>query len=152
MERSSRTDARRNPVTRKSHQQQFLLQILLPILLFTILIVFLGALAAFGKSSIGHDQTAVWAHISTIFMVMIIFLTGIFALALIILVILGLSWLLSKLPEYSFIAQLYLRLFGSRISSLADLSSSPFITIRSGWAGVCRIFQSSSSNTANKEK
>ena len=152
MQKSSRVEPKRNPVTRKIYQQQFFLQILLPVIIFTILLVALGVLAAFGESPVGQNQTAVWAHISTILMVINLFFSGIFILALFILIIIGFSWLLSKLPEYSFIAQLYLQLFGSKISSLADKSSSPFIAIQSAWAGVTYIFQKGSSKTSRKGK
>lgn len=131
---------KRNPETRKLHLQQFYLQILLPVVLFAILMLALGTLASMGGPQDGIDHTAVWAHISTIFMVVIVFISGLVTLAILILVIYALVWLLSKLPEYSFIAQLYLQLFGSRIQTLAGKTSSPFIAIRSAWAGVRSIF------------
>lgn len=152
MQKSSRSEPRRNPVTRKQYQQQFFLQILLPVIIFSILLVAFGAQAALGESPAGQNQTAVWAHISTILMVITLLFTGILTLALFILIIFGFSWLLSKLPEYSFIAQLYLQLIGSKISSLADKSSSPFIAIQSAWAGISCIFQKGLSKTSDKEK
>jgi hypothetical protein len=73
-------------------------------------------------------------------MVIFIFIAGLVTLAILILVIYALAWLLSRLPEYSYIAQLYLQLFGRRIQSLADKSTSPFILIRSIWTGMWSIF------------
>ena len=140
MQTSSRVAPNRNPETKKLYQQQFYLQILLPVVLFAILLLALGILAAMGGPQDGINHTAVWAHISTIFMVILVFISGLVTLAILILVIYILAWLLSKLPEYSFIAQLYLQLFGSRIQTLAGKTSSPFIAIRSIWAGIRSIF------------
>lgn len=100
----------------------------------------------------GINHTAVWAHISTIFMVVIAFGSGLIALAILALVIYALAWLLSKLPEYSFIAQLYLQLFGSKIQTLADKTSSPFIAIHSAWAGMKSIFNQKPSQSDDPEK
>lgn len=140
MQTSSRVPPKRNPDTQKIYRQQFILQILLPLLLLSILLLGLGALASISGTQGGINHTAVWAHISTIFMVIFLFITGLGALAILIFGIYALAWLLSRLPEYSYIAQLYLQLFGRHIQTLADKSISPFIMIRSLWAGICSVF------------
>lgn len=140
MQTTSRVPPKRNPETQKIYRQQFFLQILLPVVLFSILLLGLGVLASVSGTQGGINHTAVWAHISTIFMVLFIFIAGLVALAIVVLVIYALAWLLSRLPEYSYIAQLYLQLFGRRIQSLADKSTSPFILIRSIWTGMWSIF------------
>jgi hypothetical protein len=140
MQTTSRVPPKRNPETLKIYRQQFFLQILLPVVLFSILLLGLGILAAVSGTQGGINHTAVWAHISTIFMVIFIFIAGLVALAIAILVIYALAWLLSRLPEYSYIAQLYLQLFGRNIHTLADKSTSPFILIRSLWTGMISIF------------
>jgi hypothetical protein len=152
MQTSSRVPPRRNPETRKAHQLQFFLQILLPVILFSILLLVLGTMASMSGMQGGINHIAVWAHISTIFMVVLLIGSGIAALAILILSIYALAWVLSKLPEYSFIAQLYLQLFGSKIQTLADKASSPFIAIRSAWAGMKSIFDQKSSQSDNAEK
>ncbi len=141
MQTTSRISPKRNPVSRKAYQQDFFLQILLPVILFSLLLLALGFLASFSPSQDGINHTAVWAHISTIFMVIILVISGLAALALLVLIIFALAWLLSRLPEYSFIAQLYLQLFGGHIHNLADKISSPFIGIQAGWAGFRSIFK-----------
>ena len=140
MQTTSRVPPKRNPETQKLYRQQFILQILLPVLLFSIVLLGLGVLASVSGTQGGINHTAVWAHISTIFMVIFIFIAGLVALAILILVIYALAWLLSRLPEYSYIAQLYLQLFGRHIHTLADKSTSPFILIRSIWTGMWSIF------------
>ncbi len=140
MQTTSRVPPKRNPETQKLYRQQFILQILLPILLFSIVLLGLGVLASSSGTQGGINHTAVWAHISTIFMVIFIFIAGLVTLAILILVIYALAWLLSRLPEYSYIAQLYLQLFGRNIHTLADKSTSPFILIRSIWTGMWSIF------------
>ncbi len=141
MQTTSRISPKRNPETRKAYNRDFFLQILLPILLFSILLLALGFLASFGNIQDGINHTAVWAHISTIFMVILILITGLVVLAFSILIIYGLAWLLSRLPDYSFIAQLYLQLFGEHIHNIADKTSAPFIAIQSAWSGFRSIFK-----------
>jgi hypothetical protein len=140
MQTTSRVPPKRNPETQKLYRQQFLLQILLPVLLFSVLLLGLGVLASVSGTQGGINHTAVWAHISTIFMVIFIFIAGLVALAILILGIYALAWLLSRLPEYSYIAQLYLQLFGRHIHTLADKSTTPFILIRTIWTGMWSIF------------
>jgi hypothetical protein len=141
MQTTSRIQPKRNLDTQKLYRQQFILQILLPVLLFSILFLGLGVLASISGTQDGINHTAVWAHISTIFIVIITFIAGLAGLALLIMVIYALAWLLSRLPEYSYIAQLYLQLFGRQIHSLADKSTSPFILIRSVWTGMWSMFK-----------
>jgi hypothetical protein len=140
MQTTSRVPPNRNLETQKLYRQQFILQILLPVLLFSVLLLGLGVLASVSGTQGGINHTAVWAHISTIFMVIIAFISGLAGLALLIMVIYALAWLLSRQPQYSYIAQLYLQLFGKHIHTLADKSTSPFILIRSIWTGMWSIF------------
>jgi hypothetical protein len=109
-------------------------------------------MASMSGSQGGINHTAVWAHISTIFMVVILIGSGLVVLAILALVIYALGWVLSRLPEYSFIAQLYLQLFGSKIQTLADKTSSPFIAIQSVWAGLRSIFNQKSSQSDKTEE
>jgi len=145
MQTSSRVPPKRNPETQKTFTQQFYLQILLPVLLFSIILLGLGVLASVSGTQGGINHTAVWAHISTIFMVILLFIAGLAAFAILLLGIYALAWLLSRLPEYSYIAQLYLQLFGRHIHTLADKSISPFIMIRSVWAGILSVFNQKTS-------
>jgi hypothetical protein len=153
MQTTSRVPPKRNPETQKLYRQQFFLQILLPVLLFSGLLLGLGVLASVSGTQGGVNHTAVWAHISTIFMVIITIIAGLAGLAILIMVIYALAWLLSRLPEYSCIAQLYLQLFGRNIRTLADKSTSPFILIRSMWTGIGSLFkQKHSTNEITREE
>lgn len=140
MQTSSRTPPDRNPITRSAHQQQFFLQILLPIVMISAGLLALGLLAAFNGSQVDASRTAVWAHISTIFMVLIVITVSLGCLVLTLASIYGLGWLLSRLPGYSYIAQLYVQLFSSRIQSIANSTTHPFISIKSGWAAARALF------------
>jgi hypothetical protein len=141
MQTTSRVPPKRNPETQKLYKQQFFLQILLPVLLFSVLLLGLGVLASVSGTQGGINHTAVWAHISTSFMVILIFIAGLAGLALLVFSIYAMTWLLSRLPQYSYIAQLYLQLFSRHIHTLADKTTSPFIMIRSIWTGIRSTFK-----------
>ncbi|MBA4420717.1 MAG: hypothetical protein C0391_06190 [Anaerolinea sp.] len=140
METSSRTPRDCNPATRSAHQRQFFVQILLPVVVISAGLLALGLLAAFTGSQVYTSRTAVWAHISTIFMVLIVIVVSLGCLVLTLASIYGLGWLLSHLPGYSYIAQLYVQLFTSRIQSIANRTTQPFITVKSGWAAARALF------------
>lgn len=152
MQTTSRISPVRNPETQKAHRQEFFLQILLPIILFSLLLLGLGYLASASGTQNGINHTAVWAHISTIFMVIILIGTGVAILAILALVIYALGWLLSKLPQYSFIAQLYFQLYGKKIQTLADKTTSPVISIHSFWTALKSTYTKKPDQPEDAEK
>lgn len=140
----------KNPQTYKKHQQQFLTQILLPLFIVAGCFIALGFTAAFSSVK-DAPNTATWAHISTMFIMLLLIVTGLGGLAFIIAGIYGFSWLTSRLPRYSLIAQIYTQWFGSRIQSLADKTASPVITLKSSWAAIHSIFKPKTSITIDEE-
>ncbi len=125
-----------NPETKIKHQRQFWVQIMLPVLLGTAAIVTAGIFAASGPG----DRPAVWANISTILMVIMMFGIGIILLLALSLAIFGSDWLLRKLPYYSYIVQIYITYYGKKINDLSTSSAKPVVGIHSVIAGIKRIF------------
>lgn len=141
MENSASKTPARNPETEKRHVQQLWVQILLPLLIITAGLIVLGVLAAIGGPAGDPQTTAIWAHISTIFMALLLMAAGLVAFLFILLVIFGLGWLNSRLPGYTYIAQLYTLMFSRRIGEFADKASRPMIQAKSSWAGSQALWQ-----------
>ncbi len=126
-----------NRETAEKHTKQYYLQILLPILAGTLVFIVLGALAASG----GTDRPAVWAHISTIFIAIIIGTSGIFSLLFLIFSIYGTNWLIKKLPAKSYLVYIYTVYFGHMLNTLENKLTHPVISTKTGLAGISALFQ-----------
>lgn len=126
-----------NLETTASHRKQFYLQILLPIVAAALLLLALGGLAAGG----GGDRPAVWAHISTIFMVILFAMSGLFSLLLLAMAIYGVNWLLVKIPPKSFLVQIYTVYFARQITQTADQVAATMVAAVSGWTGLGSLFK-----------
>lgn len=125
-----------NPETKIKHDQQFWLQIMLPVLLGSALMIAAGVFAACEPG----DRPATWAHISTILMVIMMFGVGILLLSILILAIFGSDWLLRKLPNYSYIAQIYINYFGMKVNEVSTSATKPVVGIRTVIAGFKKLF------------
>lgn len=119
----------------------------MPTLLISGGLIALGFLAAFGGSGDGTEQTAIWAHISTMFMILLIVIGGLGCLLMTLICIYGLGWLHARLPRYGLIAQLYTQLFSGHLQAITDRTTRPVIAVKSGWAAVRAIFTKRSSST-----
>ncbi len=113
-------------LAREKHQRQFLWQIFLPILVAALAFIALGAIAA----SAGGDRPAVWANISTILIACILMFTGLGSMLFLAAGILGVDWLIKKIPPFSYLVQLYVMYFGKKIRDLADQSTKPVVNIQ----------------------
>ena len=125
-----------NPETKIKHQQQFWIQIMLPIIVGASLMIGAGVFAA----SRPGDRPEVWAHISTILMIVVMFGVGIFVLGFLVISIFGSDWLLKKLPYYSYIAQIYISYYGKKVNDLSDSSAKPVVGLRAVLAGIRKFF------------
>jgi hypothetical protein len=134
---SKKQPSRVNLETQESHRKQFQLQILLPVLLGSVVLLAAGGLAAVGSG----DRPAVWADISTIFIAILFGLGGILQLGGLLLLVFGAQWVQKNLPGGSYLVQAYLTLFSSSLKRVDDKISSPWISIRASWAGIRRIFK-----------
>lgn len=114
-------------LARANHRRQLYWQILLPILFATLAFIALGMFAA----SAGTDRPAVWANISTIMIACILMFTGLGSLLFLAVGIMGVDWLIKKLPPFSYLVQLYVMYFGKKIRDLADQSTKPVVSIQS---------------------
>lgn len=133
------------------HQQQFVWQILTPVLI-TLLIVLAILILLISSAGTAASTNEKWADISTIFMLLPTLLFGLLTLA----VILLFAWLIDKLrktiPPYT-----------SRVSHVAEKASqitdrvtdkglSPFIYIRSYISGAQRLFSLIIHGANNREE
>jgi len=127
--------ASRNQATHQKHQRQVFAQILLPMLAALAGAVTLAILSTtHGAGS--EPRTALWAHISTIFIAVLVISAGLGILAMLVALIFVTGWLLKKLPGYSYIGQLYAQIIQQRVKQIADLSSMPVIRVKTGWKAL----------------
>lgn len=126
-----------NLETTSAHRKQFYVQILLPIIIGTLILLILGILAASG----GNDRPTVWANISIIFMAIIIGLSGLVSLAVLVFSIFGTNWIINKLPAKSYLVQIYTVYYGQILINLADKLANPIVSTKSRWAGITSLFR-----------
>lgn len=120
----------------KKHRQQFLVQILLPVMVGIILTIYLGVLAAGG----GGDGPAVWANIATILLTGVVSGTALVMLVVVAASGYGVSWLIHKTPTAGKDVDHFLADLSQKISDYTDRISKPVIETKSIWAGLTRIF------------
>ncbi|MFC2065217.1 hypothetical protein ACFLXB_09005 [Chloroflexota bacterium] len=128
-----------NPSDRPSmdrHRRQRLWQIIVPIILISIFIFFVGGYFVLG----GGSQTRVWADISIIWIVLPLLLIFLIALAIII----GLIYVLNKInrsaPLFTNKIQKTFILIQQKTHSFTDSSVKPVFWINQSKAGIVRLF------------
>jgi uncharacterized membrane protein len=121
------------------HRRQFWLQIFLPSILAVILLIAVAGIAALG----GDSDSARWAAISTIWLVIPVMFFGLIFLAL----LLGLVYLLVRtlqvFPTYTSLAQYYVNRAASAIKEFSDKATRPVIFLNSLGASIKEIFRRS---------
>ncbi len=126
-----------NPVTFPRHRRQSFWQIIFPIILGGIVLIALGVLITLGP----NQQVSRWGSISTIILILPLFLMLLIAFAIFGGLAYGLARLLRILPAYTHMAQIYTDHFGKMIQNFADKIVQPIITVKSGFAGIQTVFK-----------
>lgn len=121
-----------------NHQQQFIWQILLPVVVASLAVLILTILSIYtaGNDSALNEK---WAHISTIFMALPILLLGLIILALLILCSRLVKKITKTIPAYTgYIFHLFART--NQISDqMAQRSATPMIWSKANLAGFSRL-------------
>lgn len=126
-----------NLATRGRHQRQVFWQVLFPVILFTLIMVFLAVLVSLS----GMGQVQRFSDISIIFLVLPSFITGILILVIFAGIIFLLARILGILPPYFRVAQNFLERITAVFKKAADTSATPVILIESIFAGMKAVFQ-----------
>jgi len=111
------------------HKHDVIWQIWLPIGFGAIAMFALGLLAAFSLRG-GTEASVRWSQVATIWLILPIFVAGVFLFVLLTGLVFLVSRLKSVLPDYAMIFQYYAQMIADRIKSAADKSARPVITAR----------------------
>ncbi len=123
----------------QKHEQQFWLEIILPVALVLLLFIALIVLAI---TMTGENAGILsqWADVSIILLVLPILLFVLTSIALVIL----LNWVLGKwnksLPPLLFLARTRVDEFASKLRSLIEMPAKPVIKIEAIFAGIKQFF------------
>ena len=126
-----------NPVTRQAHRREAFWQITVPFLVGLLLI----GLTAFGLYSGQVAEVERWAHISTIIMLMPLFVISFVFLILIIGLIYLVTYLLGVLPTYARMSQDIIHQISWQLKSGADLVVEPLLQAESYLAMLKSLFK-----------
>lgn len=132
---SIKTDRDSDKTTQQTHKIQMWLQILVPLIFFSILAV-VGIVFAVLSTSGALENTGQFASIALIIIILPILLMSLLALALLVGIIFGISKVINIIPMYSLKFQTY---FYKIIIALVQVSNSitnPIINTRSRLSGL----------------
>jgi uncharacterized membrane protein len=128
-----------NHLSYQNHRRQFWLQIFLPMILAILLIVALAiltGLATFG----GGGDSARWAAISTIWLVIPVMFFGLLVFAILAGLVYLLAQALRAIPPYTSIAQYYVNRGASEAKRFSDMAAQPVLLFGGIKASLKAIF------------
>ena len=131
----AKTNLNSDKTTQQTHKRQMWLQILVPLIFFSILAV-VGIVFAVLSTSGALENTGQFASIALIIIILPILLMSLLALALLVGIIFGISKVINIIPMYSLKFQTY---FYKIIIALVQVSNSitnPIINTRSRLSGL----------------
>ncbi len=131
----AKTNLNSDKITQQTHKRQMWLQILVPLIFFSILAV-VGIVFAVLSTSGALENTGQFASIALIIIILPILLMSLLALALLVGIIFGISKVINIIPMYSLKFQTY---FYKIIIALVQVSNSitnPIINTRSRLSGL----------------
>ena len=122
------------------HRRQFWTQIFLPLALAIVLIIVVAVLLSISALG-GTGDSAIWAAISTIWLVIPAMLFGFIFLATLVGLVYLLARALDVLPDYTLQAHYYVNRAASAIMNFSDTLTKPFIFLDSVGASLKAIFR-----------
>ena len=129
-----------NITSNSKHARQVVWQIWAPLVLMILLVLSAAVLIVLGAGS-GEGKTGQWASISIIWMIMPLIFAGILFLIFTAGMIFLLARALRILPVYTRVVQVYVQIFGIRITNLLDGLVTPIMWINSRSAGLTAIWK-----------
>jgi hypothetical protein len=122
------------------HRKQRNLQIILPVVLGTLLLLLVVVWVCFATFKADGDVSR-WAAISAIWIIIPVLLGGLIVLALLVAMIYGMARALSAIPHYTGSAQDYAYIARSYIIRGADAVSGSLIKVEGFFANIKSFFQ-----------
>jgi hypothetical protein len=123
---------RPRPLPDPKHRKQTFWQIWVPLCLSILAVLFLAVLASV---SAGTTAVTEFSHLSTIYLVTPVLIVGFVFLAIVGLVIYGLTKLLDILPVYTRMVQGFFRQAAVIVRIWSDKLVKPILATRTWWAG-----------------
>jgi hypothetical protein len=123
--------------TLRLHKQQIVWQILLPFLLVTLILLTAGIWLVTGATS----QTRVWSDVSIIWLLVPMLILALAALALFVVLIIGMAKLLQAAPRYTSRAQQIAGQVATGTRKVADGAAKPFVWLEQAKAVIKSIFK-----------
>jgi len=122
------------------HQRQAVWQIWVPLGFGAAVILGLAVLAGFSASQ-GSPDLLRWTNVSLIFLIIPTAMAALIFVVLFAGMIFLMARLLHLLPPYTQLGQAYARSISVLVRVWSDRAASPFLAIRSAWAGLLTLWQ-----------
>lgn len=125
----------RNPITHAAHKREAFWQIFMPLLMGILLI--LAAMGAIIFQAIQPvSEVGRWASVSLIWLILPTLFLAMLLLALLVGLIYFASMIMSRVPRYALIIQLYITQAKNTADHLLNASTEPILRINSIWASI----------------
>jgi len=128
----------RNPEAYRRHKKDVFWQITLPLVIACLLVISLAVWTGLAASS-GADLSRA-ANTSLMLLILPVFFVSLVVLVILIALLVGVLWLLKKIPYYAMKIQTVLLSVRETISKAADGAAKPFIWTQSLLEAVKKIF------------
>lgn len=131
---------KRNPETHAVHKREVLLQIILPIVFGSIILLTLTGFVIYAGLS-GNSQVSRWADISLVWLLLPSIIFALLLLSFLVVLTIGLTRLLNILPIYTYRLQFLVFKLGNKIKRATDISVEPILKINSFMASARRLMR-----------
>jgi hypothetical protein len=136
------TQPERNPETHAAHRREVFLQIILPILIGSIILLTLVGVIIYAGIS-GNSQVSRWADISLVWLLLPSIMFALFLLLFLVVLTIGLTRLLHVFPFYAYRLHFLVFKIENKIKKAADMSIEPILKINSFMASARRLLRRS---------
>ncbi len=133
-------DHRPDTPSMSRHKRQFAWQVLVPVILFTLVIIALAVFIGFLASN-GSAVFTPLAEGSTIWLVIPVMGFALALLALLVAMIYGMAKLLQVTPRFTQKTQEILQKIETGARKVTDGAVKPIVLVNEGWAAVKRVFK-----------
>jgi hypothetical protein len=130
----------RNPQTHAAHKREVFLQIILPILIGSIILIALVVGVIYAGAT-GNGQVSRWADISLVWLLLPGILSALFLLVFLTILTIGLTRLLHVFPIYAYRMQLLIFKFETSVTKATDMAVEPVLKINSFVASARRLLR-----------
>jgi hypothetical protein len=140
MARKPRPEPRTADDRAAAHRRQVNLQIWLPLILGSVIVLGLAGLTVLGAVQGSGDVTR-WSNLSAVYLLIPTLLSSLLTIAVLVLCIYGLSKLSKKMPGWLAVAQSFIMMVPVRVRQLADRLVAPVISVNSASGGMSGAFR-----------